>query len=61
MKNRIVGAIGILWGGSAIVRWYLGQIPDSGGADLQEGYHGAIVFGVLLFVGGIYYFFKKPE
>jgi hypothetical protein len=61
MKTRIAGFLGILWGGSVIVRWYLGRIPDSGGVGIEGGYHGAIVFGVLLFVGGVYYLFKKPE
>ena len=60
MRNRIFGGIGILWGGSIVVRWLMAG-SGSGSSAYQAGQSGAVVFGVLLLAVGGYYFFKKPS
>lgn len=58
MRNKIFGGIGILWGGGILLRWILAD--SSGGSDAyQSGNSLAVLFGLLLFVVGIYYFIKK--
>jgi hypothetical protein len=55
MRNRILGAIGVLWGGAIL----LGRLA-SGSAVEGAGAYGAgqavgLVFAVLLLVVGLYY------
>ena len=55
MRNRVLGAIGVIWGGLIL----LGRLA-SGGADDGAGAYGAgravgLVFAVLLLVVGLYY------
>jgi|GEM_PF-4694298 len=59
MLNKIFGGIGILLGGMILSNWLL-----STGGNLanvyQAGQMGPIVGGALMFVVGLYFFFKKP-
>jgi hypothetical protein len=59
MKNKILGAIGILWGGAIVVRWFLTSTADSGNVAYQAGQGIAVVLGGLMLAAGLYYFFKK--
>jgi LPXTG-motif cell wall-anchored protein len=60
MRNKIFGGIGILWGGALLVRWLMADAPASGASAYQSGQSAAVVFGILLLIVGLYYFFKKP-
>jgi hypothetical protein len=57
MRNRIFGAIGLLWGGLLLVRAYLGGGPVGTGA-YRAGQIAALVFAALLVVVGGYYLIK---
>ena len=58
MRNRIFGAIGILWGGAIVVNWLLsGSAPAS--QAYQAGQLGGMLFGALMFIVGLYYIFKR--
>jgi len=57
MRNKIMGGIGVIWGGAVLLRALLLGGPSGSGA-YQVGQTGALVFGVLLLVAGLYYFFK---
>ena len=60
MRNKIFGAIGVLWGGGIVLNWFLSS-PSGGSEAYQAGQSGAVVFGALMFAAGLYYFFKKPK
>ena len=59
MRNKIFGGIGILWGGAILANWLMGG-SDGGSGAYQTGQNAAIVFGALMLIAGLYYFFKKP-
>ena len=64
MRNRIFGAIGVIWGG-AILLFGLLKGPQGTGAYAQ-GQTMGFVFGAALFAVGLYYLIKgkgkaKPQ
>jgi len=59
MRNKIFGAIGAIWGGGILVNWLLSN-QSSANEAYQSGQNGAVIFGGLMFLAGVYYFFKKP-
>ena len=61
MRNKIFGGIGVIWGGAMVLNWLGSDAPASGSAAYQGGQTGAAVFGALMLVAGLYYFFKKPK
>jgi hypothetical protein len=54
VRNRILGAIGVIWGSGALVNWIRGAGPHGSGA-YAAGYSAGMIFGVLLFFVGGYY------
>lgn len=60
MRNKIFGAIGILWGGAIVANWLFSDSPG-GSAAYNAGASGAVVLGALMFAAGLYYFVKKPR
>jgi hypothetical protein len=61
MRDKIFGGIGILWGGAVVFRWLTSGTPDIGSSAYRGGQSGAVVFGVLMLIAGLYYFFRKPS
>lgn len=59
MRDKIFGGIGILWGGAILVRWLMGA-TDGGSGAYQSGQSAAVIFGIVMLMAGLYYFFKKP-
>ena len=59
MKNKIFGAIGVLWGGSILFRWYTSSLPAAASTSYAAGERVAVFFGFAMFVVGLYYLFKK--
>jgi hypothetical protein len=57
MRKRILGAIGVLWGGAMLVRAYLGGGPVGSGA-YRNGQIAALVFAALLLLLGGYYLIR---
>jgi hypothetical protein len=57
MRDRFIGAIGVLWGGFLLVRAYLqyarGVVAPASIAQILS-----LVFAVLFVLGGLYYLFK---
>jgi hypothetical protein len=62
MRNRILGGIGVLWGGAIVLNRLLG---GSGGAAGSAAYNAgatvALVFGFVLLAVGAYYLFKPQR
>jgi hypothetical protein len=57
MRNRIFGAIGVIWGGLMLVSALLRGGPQGSGA-YAAGQNAALVFAVLLVLVGGYYLAK---
>jgi hypothetical protein len=59
MRDRFIGAAGMLWGGFLLVSAYL----QRGRAAVGPAQVLSLVFAVLFVLGGAYYLFKprKPE
>lgn len=61
MRNKIFGGIGILWGGAILFRWLTLGISSGGSSEYQAGQSIAVIFGALMLIAGLYYFFRKPR
>ena len=61
MRNKIFGGIGILWGGGILFRWLTSGASNGGSSAYQNGQSVAVVFGAIMLVVGLYYFFRKPS
>lgn len=59
MKNKILGIIGIIWGGGIVLRWMLADTTSSGNPAYDAGYSTAVIFGAVLLIVGLYYVFRK--
>jgi hypothetical protein len=57
MRNRILGAIGVLWGGFILVGRVAADRPVEPGA-YAAGQTAGLVFAVLLLVVGLFYLIK---
>jgi hypothetical protein len=57
MRNRILGAIGVIWGGLMLVSALLRGGPQGSGA-YAAGQTAGLVFAVLLVLVGSYYLIK---
>jgi hypothetical protein len=57
-RNRILGTIGILWGGGILLSKALGAQPTATNQAYAAGQTGAYIFALLLLVVGIYYAVK---
>jgi len=55
MRNRIFGAIGVLWGGFILFNAFSGRTAQGGNAAFRTGQYVAIGLGALLFTAGLYY------
>jgi hypothetical protein len=54
MRNRIFGAIGVIWGGAVLVNAFRGAGSHESGA-YAAGHTTGVIFGGLLFTVGGYY------
>ena len=54
MRNRVFGAIGVLWGGAILFRTYVAGAPAGTGA-YRNGQITATIFAALLVIVGGYY------
>lgn len=67
MRNRIFGAIGMLWGGWILFHRLSSGIhqADAGSSAFQAGYQTGqylgLAFGAALVIAGLYFFFKKRK
>jgi LPXTG-motif cell wall-anchored protein len=65
MKYKILGVIGVLWGGGISLKWVLSGTATSptGAGTYNTGYQAGhaigLLFGGLLLVAGLFAFFKR--
>jgi hypothetical protein len=57
MRNRILGAIGAVWGGAILIRTYLVGGPQGSGA-YRGGQIAAIAFAAVMLAVGSYYLIR---
>ena len=55
MRNRILGVIGVVWGGLILLGRLIGGSPEEGAGAYGAGQMTGLVFAGLLVVVGIYY------
>src|SRR5688572_25962724 len=55
MRNRILGAIGVIWGGLILLGRLIGGSAGEGAGAYAAGQMTGLVFAVLLLVVGLYY------
>ena len=60
MKNKILGSIAAIWGLLILVNGLL-SAPTGGSEAYSGGFMVGLVFGALLLVLGLFYFFRKPS
>jgi hypothetical protein len=60
MRNRIFGAIGVVWGGLMLVSAFLRGGPQGSGA-YAAGQTAGLVFAVLLVLVGAYYLIGRGQ
>ena len=56
MRNRILGIIGVLWGGGIVVSFFVRGANTDGAYG--AGQMGGVLFGVVMFLAGTYYAIK---
>jgi hypothetical protein len=59
MRNKIFGAIGIIWGALVLFHWFTTAPPPSAPPGYAAGGGVAAIFGALMLLAGLYYFFRK--
>ena len=59
MRNRIFGAIGVLWGGGLLLFQLLSGGQTQAKGAYGSGQTGGLIFGGLLLAAGMYYFIKS--
>ena len=60
MRHKVFGAIGVLLGGGALLRWMLSGTQISGSGPYQAGQMVGLVVAVLLLLAGAYSLLRKP-
>ncbi|GAA5218137.1 hypothetical protein ACFSJ3_14900 [Corallincola platygyrae] len=58
MKNKILGIVGVAWGGGILFRHFTVNQGYTN-PDYQAGINFAAIFGAAMLVVGLYTFFKK--
>lgn len=58
MRNRIMGAIGVIWGGGMLMKYAADGAPSLGTGAYATGQWLALGFGALLLLVGLYYLLR---
>lgn len=59
MRQRILGAIGVVWGGTLLALHLIRGARSPGAGAYAAGRAGALVFAALLFGVGLYYLLRR--
>jgi hypothetical protein len=57
-KNRILGVIGLIWGGGIVLARLTSSVPPSPEPGYAAGQNAALLLGTLLAFAGLYYAVK---
>ena len=61
MRNKIFGAIGLIWGGGILVSTFFAGGGTAGSDAYAAGHTAGVIFGALLFIVGGYYLFRRAR
>jgi hypothetical protein len=61
MRDRIMGAIGVVWGGGSWVSYMAQGAPSVTNSDYAVGRGLGLVFAALLLLTGLYYLLRVKE
>jgi hypothetical protein len=61
MRRKVLGAIGVLWGGTLLVLHFLRGARSAGMGAYAAGRGFAIAFAGLLFAAGLYYLLRPAR
>lgn len=61
MRNRILGLIGVVWGGFILLNRNSQNVAPTGDRAYDAGLKIGLVFGILLLVSGLYYLIVGDE
>lgn len=60
MRDKIIGAISVLWGGGMLVKWFMTG-PPAGVGGYAGGQTAVAFLGAVMVVAGLYRFFKSRD
>lgn len=55
-RNRILGAIGVIWGLGVIIYYFLGTNNAGSNGAYAQGQMAGLIFGIVLLLAGLYAF-----
>lgn len=58
MRDRIMGGIGVIWGGGILLQWAARGAPWTGTRAYAMGHEAGLIFGALMLVVGLYYLLR---
>jgi hypothetical protein len=61
LKRRVLGAVGVIFGGGIILTRLLGSNDLSTSSSYRSGQIAGLIFGTMFFGIGIYYLLKKDS
>jgi hypothetical protein len=61
MYQRLLGVVGVLWGGGIFLSGFLSRGQAGGSGAYATGQSSAWIFGLLLFLAGIFCLIKSPS
>jgi hypothetical protein len=61
MRRRILGAIGVLWGGTLLVLHFIRGVRSGGMGAYAAGRELALLFAAALFLLGLYYLVRPAS
>ena len=60
MKAKILGVVGLVWGGVILIRFFFFSLYEVNPA-YKAGRYSALIFGFIIIILGIYSLFKKKR
>ena len=57
MRNRVFGAIGVLWGGALVAKWVTSGVTGAGA--YAAGQYAGVAFAAAMLLAGLYAFFRR--
>lgn len=57
-RNRIMGAIAVIWGGAIVAFGFVNRGGSTGSSAYEQGHAGGLIFGGLLLAVGLFFLIK---
>lgn len=60
-RNRLLGAIGVIWGGAIVAFAFVNRGGQTGDSAYDQGYSAGLIFGGLLLAVGLFFLIKGDK